>query len=53
MTENTSLQQELDQLVKKYSHVPAKGGWEIPRKLFHYSIGKFFFFALVPSQFIM
>ncbi|KAG1122534.1 hypothetical protein G6F42_011392 [Rhizopus arrhizus] len=39
MTENTSLQQELDQLVKKYSHVPAKGGWEIPRKLFHYSIG--------------
>lgn len=43
MTENTSLQQELDQLVKKYTHVPAKGGWEIPRKLFHYSIGKFFF----------
>lgn len=25
----------------KYSHVPAKGSWEIPRKLFHYSIGKF------------
>lgn len=24
----------------KYSHVPAKGSWEIPRKVFHYSIGK-------------
>lgn len=25
---------------KKFSHVPNKGGWEIPRKTFHYSIGK-------------
>ncbi|GAA5813735.1 hypothetical protein MFLAVUS_007222 [Mucor flavus] len=24
---------------KKFSHVPNKGGWEIPRKTFHYSIG--------------
>ncbi|KAI9473829.1 MAG: phosphatidate cytidylyltransferase [Benjaminiella poitrasii] len=24
---------------KVYPHVPMKGGWEIPRKLFHYSIG--------------
>ncbi|KAI8636341.1 phosphatidate cytidylyltransferase [Parasitella parasitica] len=32
------IQQELDQLAKKYSHVPVKGGWEVPRKLFHYSI---------------
>lgn len=34
-------QKDLDQLVKKYSHVPVKGGWEVPRKLFHYSIGEF------------
>ncbi|KAG2197583.1 hypothetical protein INT46_000857 [Mucor plumbeus] len=33
------IQKDLDQLIKKYSHVPVKGGWEIPRKLFHYSIG--------------
>lgn len=26
--------------VKKYTQVPMKGGWEIPRKLFHFSIGK-------------
>ncbi|EIE81819.1 phosphatidate cytidylyltransferase [Rhizopus delemar RA 99-880] len=24
--------------VKKYTQVPMKGGWEIPRKLFHFSI---------------
>lgn len=39
------IQKDLDQLVKKYSHVPFKGGWEIPRKLFHYSIGKFLDYA--------
>lgn len=56
MADKTSLQQDLDQLVKKYTHVPAKGGWEIPRKLFHYSIGKFFFLCFLhrwPGQFIM
>lgn len=26
-------------LDSKFSHVPVKGSWEIPRKTFHYSIG--------------
>ncbi|KAI8085496.1 phosphatidate cytidylyltransferase [Thamnidium elegans] len=29
----------MSQVEKKFSHVPNKGGWEIPRKTFHYSIG--------------
>lgn len=36
---------------KKFSHVPIKGSWEIPRKTFHYSIGRvdmsIFFLSLV------
>jgi hypothetical protein len=33
----TSTEKILD---AKFSHVPVKGSWEIPRKAFHYSIGK-------------
>lgn len=38
MTKVEEKQKDID---TKYSHIPKKGSWEIPRKTFHYSIGKF------------
>ncbi|CAO3627715.1 unnamed protein product [Mucor hiemalis] len=32
-------QEKQKDIDKKYSHIPKKGSWEIPRKTFHYSIG--------------
>lgn len=34
---------------KKFSHVPSKGSWEIPRKTFHYSIGIVTYTCICPT----
>ncbi|KAG2201665.1 hypothetical protein INT47_003891 [Mucor saturninus] len=41
------MSKEQASLDKKYSHVPTKGSWEIPRKTFHYSIGFFVLYIIM------